>query len=221
MQELSKDDFTNENFKFGYAKYIKIDKTKIWAQRLSYVGELGYELFIKITDAQKIYELIIEKGKKFNLSNCGMHALDTMRMESGFLHWGHDISPEENQYQAGLTFTISHKKDHNFIGKETLQKIKSKKIDRKFKMFTLKDNKAGVPLLLHDEPIYIDDKIIGRTTSGNFSFNYKKNLSFGYISSDFSDEELTKKNLYIEVEKQKYPADLLLKPLKQTNFKKN
>ena len=67
---------------------------------------------------KKIYELIIEKGKNFNLCNCGMHALDTMRMESGFLHWGHDISPEENQYQAGLTFAISFKKDINFIGKE-------------------------------------------------------------------------------------------------------
>ena len=65
-----------------------------------------------------MYELIIDKGKKFNLSNCGMHALDTMRMESGFLHWGHDISPEENQYQSGLAFTISNKKEVNFIGKE-------------------------------------------------------------------------------------------------------
>ena len=114
MQEINKEDFTNENFKFGYAKHIKIDNTKIWAQRLSYVGELGYELYIRTTDAKKIYELIIEKGKKFNLSNCGMHALDTMRMESGFLHWGHDISPEENQFQSGLTFTISNKKEIDF-----------------------------------------------------------------------------------------------------------
>ena len=111
-----------------------------------------------------IQKLIVEKGKKFQLSLCGMHAMDIMRMESGFLHWGHDISPEENQYQSGLTFTISNKKDINFIGKEALQKIKSKKIDRKFIMLTLKDNKPGSPLLLHDEPIYFKDKIIGRTT---------------------------------------------------------
>ena len=111
LQELSKDDLSNENFKFAYSKYIAIDGVKIWVQRLSYVGELGYELYINITDTKKIYELIIEKGKRFNLSNCGMHSMDTMRMESGFLHWGHDISPEENQYQAGLSFTISYKKD--------------------------------------------------------------------------------------------------------------
>ena len=73
------------------------------------MGELGYELYVDIKYAKKIYELLIEKGKDFNLSNCGMHAMDIMRMESGFLHWGHDISPEENQYQAGLSFTISYK----------------------------------------------------------------------------------------------------------------
>jgi glycine cleavage system aminomethyltransferase T len=91
------------------------------------VGELGFELYVKTIDAKKIYELIVEKGKEFNLSNCGMHALDTMRMESGFLHWGHDISPEENQYQAGLNFTISYKKDIDFIGKDALLKIKGSK----------------------------------------------------------------------------------------------
>ena len=70
-----------------------IEGVKIWAQRLSYVGELGYELYVEFKDAKKIYEIIISKGKDFNLSNCGMHAMDIMRMESGFLHWGHDISP--------------------------------------------------------------------------------------------------------------------------------
>ncbi len=219
MQEVSKEDFTNENFKFSYAKYIQIDNTKIWAQRLSYVGELGYELYIRTTDAKKIYELIIEKGKKFNLSNCGMHALDTMRMESGFLHWGHDISPEENQFQSGLTFTISNKKEIDFTGKKALQVIKSKKIDRRFVMLTLKDNKPGSPLLLHDEPIYLKDQIIGRTTSGNYSFNFKKNLAFGYINNIYTADDLLGNDIFIEVEKKKYLAQIIQKPLKQSNFK--
>ena len=150
-----------------------------------------------------------------------MHALDTMRMESGFLHWGHDISPEENQYQAGLNFTISYKKDTDFIGKDALLKIKDQKVDRRFTMFTLKDNKPGEPLLLHDEPIYLDDKIIGRTTSGNYSFNFKKNLTFGYIKNNYTNEELKSKNLFVEVEKKKYPIELITKPLKQTDFKNN
>ena len=170
---------------------------------------------------KKIYELLIEKGKDFNLSHCGMHAMDIMRMESGFLHWGHDISPEENQYQAGLSFTISNKKGVDFIGKQALEKIKKEKIKSRFAMFTLKDSKPGEPLLLHDEPIYLDEKIIGRSTSGNYSFNFKKNLTFGYINNDFSNEKLQNKNLFIEVEKKKYPIEIINKPLKQTNFKNN
>ena len=219
MEELSKSDLSNENFKFGNSKFLNIDNTKIWTQRLSYVGELGYELYVKTSDSKNIYEEIIEKGKKFNLSNCGMHALDTMRMESGFLHWGHDISPEENQYQAGLAFTISYKKNINFIGKEALEIIKNKKIKKRFVMLTLKENKPGKPLILHDEPIYFEEKIIGRTTSGNYSFNYKKNLAFGYIENNYLENNLLKGNLYIEIEKIKYSAELILNPLKQTNFK--
>jgi 4-methylaminobutanoate oxidase (formaldehyde-forming) len=145
--------------------------------------------------------------------------MDIMRMESGFLHWGHDISPEENQYQAGLAFTISNKKDVDFIGKKALEKIKQDKVKTRFSMFTLKESEPGKPLLLHDEPIYIDDKIIGRSTSGNYSFNFKKNLVFGYINNDFSNEELQNKNLFIEVEKQKYPIIVQSGSLKRTDFK--
>tara|TARA_B100000795_G_C22424135_1_gene295611 strand:- start:129 stop:557 length:429 start_codon:yes stop_codon:yes gene_type:complete len=135
-------------------------------------------------------------------------------MESGFLHWGHDISPEENQYEAGLDFTISYKKETNFIGKESLLKIKDNKQNRRFIMLSLIDSKPGSPLLLHEEPIYLKEKIIGRTTSGNYSFNYKKNLSFGYVRSEHSNEELGKMNLYIEVEKKKYLLKVELTPLK-------
>jgi len=219
MQDLSKDDFSNENFKFATSKYISIDNTKIWIQRLSYVGELGYELYIEIKDAKKIYNSIIEKGTKYKISNCGMHAMDIMRMESGFLHWGHDISPEENQYQAGLNFAVSYKKNIDFIGKDSLLKIKDQKPSKQFVILSLKNSKPGKPLLLHDEPIYLEDKIIGQTTSGNYSFNYKKNISFGYINSENSIKDFENKKLFIEVEKQKYPVSLELKPLKDKNIK--
>ena len=86
-------------------------------------------------------------------------------------------------------------------------------------MLTLKDSRPGVPLLLHDEPIYLSDKIIGRTTSGNYSFNYKKNLSFGYISTNLSNEELQNKKMIIEVGKKKYEADILISPLNNSNYK--
>ncbi len=219
LNSLSNCNLDNDNFKFGTAKNILIEKINIWTQRLSYVGELGFELYVKFSDAKRIYNLLTKKGIKFNLSNCGMHSMDIMRMESGFLHWGHDISPEEDQYQAGLSFTISNKKNIDFIGKKALEKIKKNKMKTRFSMFTLKESKPGEPLLLHDEPIYMEDKIIGRTTSCNYSFNYKKNLAFGYINNDFTNEELLKKKLFIEVEKKKFEANLLQKPLKDDKFK--
>ena len=86
-------------------------------------------------------------------------------------------------------------------------------------MLSLKDSRPGYPLLLHEEPIYLNDIIIGRTTSGNYSFNYNKNLSFGYISTNLSNEALQNKKLYIEVEKKKHEANILLSPLKKNNFK--
>ena len=220
LSKITNENLSNENFKFGTSKNINLASTNVWVQRLSYVGELGYEIYIKNKDAKKVYNLIVETGKDFGLSHCGAHTMDTMRMESGFLHWGHDISPEENQYQAGLHFAISLEKDFNFIGKEKLLEIKNKKIERRFVMMVLKDRKPGNPLLLHEEPIYLEEDVVGKTTSGNFSFNYNKNLSFGYIKSELTNEEISKKKLYIEVEKKKYTAELQLKPLKKSNFKK-
>ena len=219
MQKISNDDFTDENFKFGTGKKIKINNKEIWAQRLSYVGELGFEIYIKMNEAKEIYNFIIDKGKEFKLSHCGMFAMDTMRMESGFLHWGHDISPEENQYEAGLEFAISYKKNVNFIGKDAILKIKDKKPIKKFVSLFLNNGKPGEPLLLHDEPIYYEDKIIGRTTSGNYSFNYKKSLAFGYINSSQNIEEIKNKKIFIEVEKKKSPATILDRPLKSSKIK--
>ena len=219
ISKISQDDFTNEKFKFGDGKFITIGSKKVWAQRLSYVGELGFEIYMDNKDAKEVYQLIIKEGKNHNLSHCGSHAMDTMRMESGFLHWGHDISPEENQYEAGLNFAISYKKETNFIGKESLLKIKNKAQNRRFIMLSLTDNTPGAPLLLHEEPIYLKEKIIGRTTSGNYSFNYKKNLSFGYVKSEHTNEELTKMDLYIEVAKKKYPVIVELTSLKDKQAK--
>jgi len=219
LSKITKEDLSNENFKFGTSKNIKLNSIDVWVQRLSYVGELGYEIYAQRENGKEIYDLIIRTGKDFELTHCGSHTMDIMRMESGFLHWGHDISPEENQYQAGLNFAISYKKPFKFIGREKLQKIRDQKLDKRFIMLVLKDNKPGKPLLLQEEPIYLNNKIIGKTTSGNYSFNYNKNLSFGYINSEFSNHQLKDKNLYIEIEKKKYLAELLTKPLKFHKFK--
>ncbi len=213
ISTISNSDFSKENFKFATAKEVEISDIEVWAQRISYVGELGYELYVKIENAKKLFEILVSEGKKFNLSLCGMHAMDIMRMESGYVHWGHDISPEENQFEAGLNFAISFKKNTNFIGREVLEKIKDKNTDKKLKMIILENSKPGEPLLLHDEPIFFKNKIVGRTTSGNFSFNFKKNLAFGYINSGMSHQEIENSEFEIEVEKKKFKASILKKPL--------
>ena len=169
-----------------------------------------------MNESKEIYNLIVSKGKEFNLSHCGMFAMDTMRMEKGYLHWGHDMSPEENQYEAGLSFAISYKKNVDFIGKSALLKIKSQKPKKKLVILSLKNSKPGFPLLLHDEPILKDGKIIGRTTSGNYSFNFKKNMAFGYV---VLDQKLDGVDLEIEVEKSRYKSIIETQPLHDANNK--
>ena len=174
MTELAGKKFETTEFPFASGKNISILNIDVWAQRLSYVGELGWEIYIPTKEAKKIYNAIINLAEKYQLCHAGVHAMDILRMEKGYLHWGHDISPEENQYEAGLNFAISYKKNINFNGKEALDKIKDKKLKKRFVILSLVVSKPGFPLLLHDEPISYEGKIIGRTTSGNYSFNYKK-----------------------------------------------
>jgi glycine cleavage system aminomethyltransferase T/glycine/D-amino acid oxidase-like deaminating enzyme len=215
MKEISGDYFKNDDFPFATAKNIKIKNIKIWAQRLSYVGELGWELYIPIHESKKIYSVIVEIGKKYNLCLAGVHAMDILRMEKGYLHWGHDISPEEDQYEAGLGFAISYKKNIDFIGKNALLKKKSSKPKKKLIFLSLKNSQPGFPLLLHDEPIYSDGKIIGRTTSGNYSFNYKKNIALGFVNAEIN---LSNK-IEVEVEKKKYEANIEGRPIHDPNNK--
>jgi 4-methylaminobutanoate oxidase (formaldehyde-forming) len=164
-------------------------------------------------NAGKIYDAIIEAGKNHRLIHAGAHAMDIMRMEKMYLHWGHDISPEENPYESGLGFVVQLNKERDFIGKTALKKIKQSQLTKRMFMLTLDNSDPGKPLLLHDEPIYCEGKIIGETTSGNYSFNYKKNMALGYLNLIDSKEELQKKQFQIEVAKTKYNSTLQLKAL--------
>ena len=139
-----------------------------------------------------------------------MHALDILRLEKKFLHWGHDITPANNPFESGLSFAVNFKKNENFIGREALEKIKDKPLKNKLELFSLKDNfKPGVPLLLHDEPIFRLDKIIGYTTSSNYSFCYKKNICLAYVEGEVAENE----NLFIEIEGKKYALKLEKQPI--------
>ena len=207
LTELFGDNFSNNNFKFGTGKKIIKNNIELWFQRISYVGELGWEIYIPIEKSKDIYELIINLEKKFGLVHAGAHAMDIMRMEKGYLHWGHDISPAENPYEAGLGFAVKLQKKEDFIGKKYLIKNKNVK-SKKLLMFTLNDSTPGNPLLLHDEPIYHNGKIIGETTSGTYSFIYNKSLAFGYINNNLGLDELNTV-FEIEVAKKRYKAKVL------------
>ena len=202
LSKLFGDFFSKETFPFARGKFIKVLNNKIWFQRLSFVGELGWEVYIPIKKTNIIFEKIKKLGKKYKLTYSGMHALDILRLEKKFLHWGHDITSENNPFESGLSFTVNFKKKENFIGREALEKLKEKPITKKLELFSLKNNlKPGAPLLLHDEPIFKDDKIVGYTTSSNFSFCYNKNICLAYVKTKYLDD---KKDFFVEVEGKKY-----------------
>ena len=194
--------FSKEDFPFSSGKYLNVERCDIWFQRLSFIGELGWEIYIPINKTKKIFKKIQSLGKSFNLTYAGMHTLDILRLEKKFLHWGHDITSETNPFEAGLSFAVNLKKDFDFIGRKALEKLKNYPPIKKLELFSLKnDHYPGKPLILHDEPIFFKDKIIGYTTSSNYSFCYKKNICLAYINGNFENND----NFLLEVEGKKYP----------------
>ena len=146
--------------------------------------------------------------------HAGTHTMDILRMEKGYLHWGHDISPEENPYEVGLNIFVSFKKSENFLGRKVMENVKNNGCNKRLIFLTL-DNEPGDPLLLHEEPIYMDWKIAGKTSSGQYSFNYKKHMSMGHIKLDevFTLNDIKNNKFEIEVAKKRYEAKLNLQPL--------
>ena len=215
LSELVGDYFSKDQFPFARGKYLKISKTKVWFQRLSFVGELGWEIYMPKKKAKEIFDKIYILGKKYKLGYSGMHTLDILRLEKKFLHWGHDITSETNPIEAGLSFAVNLKKKKNFIGRNAIENIINKKVfNRKLDLFSLKDNfKPGEPLLLHDEPIYLKNKVVGNTTSSNYSFCYKKNICLAYVRNDVAKEDL-----HIEVEGKKYRLMYEKEPLHDPNL---
>ena len=201
LTDLFGDHFSKEDFPFSRGKYLNFDRNKIWFQRLSFIGELGWEIYIPLKNTIKIFNRVKKFGKHYNLTYAGMHSLDILRLEKKFLHWGHDITSENNPFEAGLSFAVNFKKNHDFIGRKALEKLKNSPPNKKLELFSLKNNyQPGKPLILHDEPIFLKDKIIGYTTSSNYSFCYKKNICLAYINGNLNNFD----NFFIEIEGRKY-----------------
>ena len=205
LQKLSNADFSNAAFPFGTAQEIEIGYGKGYALRVTYVGELGWELYVPTEFAGPIFDLLIREGKAFELKLAGYHALDSLRSEKGYRHFGHDVTPADTPLEAGLSFAVSFKKNADFIGRQSLEKRKTEGLSRRLIFLRLEDSE---PTLLHDEPIWRNGDIIGRTSSGAFGYTVGSPVAMGYVKLPKEDwkQWLTNGTYEIEIAGTRFAA---------------
>lgn len=184
LQAVSSADFSNEAFPFGTAREIEIGHAKAHALRVTYVGELGWELYLPTEFAGPVFDLLLKEGEPLGLRLAGYHALDSLRSEKGYRHFGHDVTPGDTPLEAGLAFAVSLKKSENFIGRAALEKQKAEGLKRRVVFLRLE---SPEPILLHDEPILRNDKIVGRTTSAAYGYTVGSSVAQGYVEVPTSD----------------------------------
>jgi sarcosine dehydrogenase len=185
LSKICEGDLKNENHKFCQAKEYVVGAAKVLAIRIGFVGELGWELHVPSEYAEHVYNLLWEAGQEENIANVGYRAIDTLRMEKGYLYWSADITPDYNPYEAGLGFKVALKAKNSFIGREALAKVKAEGTKRKLCIFTLEK-----PAFVYGkEAILKDGKVVGVTTSGNFGHTVGKPIVYGYLSTDLADKQ--------------------------------
>ncbi len=211
MSTLTDTDMSNEAFPFGTSQEIYMGYAKIRASRITYVGELGWEIYIPTEFALSVYDLIIEKGKAFDLKHAGYHALNSLRIEKGYRHWGHDITIDDTPMEAGLGFAVSFKKEGGFIGKKALLKQKEEGVKKRMVQFILEDPE---PLMYHNEPIWRDSVIVGYITSGMFAHTIGRSVGMGYVNHEkgATPDFVKSGNYEIEIACKRYTAQASLQP---------
>jgi 4-methylaminobutanoate oxidase (formaldehyde-forming) len=205
-------DLSNEAFPFGTAQEIEIGYAPLRALRVTYVGELGWELYVPSEFACGVFDTIMAAGEDFGLKLAGMHVLDSCRMEKAFRHWGHDITDEDTPLEAGLSFACRFDKNLPFIGRDALLRQKERGLTKRLVQFALDDPE---PLLYHNEPVYRDGEVVGYLTSGNYGHHLGRAIGLGYVSHpDGVDADFVKSGSYeIEVACERVPAQASLRPL--------
>jgi 4-methylaminobutanoate oxidase (formaldehyde-forming) len=181
LQSISDADLSNEAFPFGTSREIEVGPAPARATRISFVGELGWELAVPAEFARAVHAALTEAGANFGLRPAGLFCLDACRLEKGYRHWGHDIGPDDTPLEAGLGFAVAWDKPGGFLGRDALLRQKEAGVERRLLLFQVED---GAPLLLHDEPIYRDGDLVGRTTSGGRGFRTGLDLAFGLIQCE-------------------------------------
>lgn len=202
LAALSADDW--QDFPFATARDVTVAGIGCRATRVSFVGELGWELSIPAAGGASVFDALYAKGAR----PLGHYALDGCRIEKGFRHWGHDLGPEITPLEAGLAFTIDWSKD--FLGKAALEWQKADGPSQRLCLFDV----AGAPLILHDEPIREGGRVVGLTTSGGRGARTRKTLALGLIGIAPGETlaATAARNFEIEIAGQRYPAKVLERP---------
>ncbi|MEF9601393.1 FAD-dependent oxidoreductase [Paracoccus sp. PXZ] len=208
---VSPDDLSNEAHPFGVARDIEIGMGLARAHRVTYVGELGWELYVPTDQAAHVFETLAEAGEQVGLKLCGLHAMDSCRIEKAYRHFGHDITDEDHVLEAGLGFAVKTGKG-DFIGREAVLRKREAGLTRRLVQFRLKDSE---PLLFHNEPVLRDGKIVGFLTSGNYGHALGGAIGLGYVPcrSDETPAELLASDYAIDVAGRIVAADASLAPL--------
>jgi glycine cleavage system T protein len=210
IQKVSPNDFSNEKNPFGTFQEIEIGMGLARAHRVTYVGELGWELYVSTDQAAHVFEAIDEAGADVGLKLCGLHTLDSCRIEKAFRHFGHDITDEDNVLEAGLGFAVKTAKA-DFIGRDAVLKKKEAGLSRRLVQFRLKDPQ---PLLFHNEAILRDGKIVGPITSGNYGHHLGGAIGLGYVPCQGESEaDVLASSYEIEIAGERFAAEASLKPM--------
>lgn len=183
LQKVTRDDVSNEAFPYLHARVIDINGAKVWAQRVSYVGELGWELYVPPGRAEQVWDLLTTAGKEFGMEVGGYKVLDALRLEKGYRYYTADVTPLENPYEGGLGFCVSLDKT-DFVGKAALVKAKQAGLNRK--LCTLVLDGDEFTQIYGGEAVYHDGKVITRIRSGGFGYTLQKNILYAYLPTELS-----------------------------------
>ncbi|MEO9895421.1 MAG: FAD-dependent oxidoreductase [Paracoccaceae bacterium] len=210
LQAVSPNDFSNDVNPFGTAQDIEIGLGLARVHRVTYVGELGWEIYVSSDMAGHVLETLHEAGQEFGMKLCGMHMMDTCRIEKGFRHFGHDITCEDHVLEAGLGFAVKTDKP-DFIGRDAVLKKKETGLSKRLVQFKLNDPE---PLLYHNEPILRDGEIVGYLSSGAYGHHLGGAIGLGYVPCEGeSASDVLASSYEIDVCGTRVKADVSLKPM--------
>jgi len=201
------DDLSNEGFPYMRAREITVGDVPCVALRVTYVGELGWELYPPMDFTARLWDTLIEAGEPHGVVPAGYRAIDSMRLEKGYRVWGADITPEENPYEAGLGFAVKLGKPIAFIGKEALERAKEAGLTRRLCCLVLGDERS---VALGNEPVRSGDRVVARVTSGGQGYSVGSSIAYAYMPIELSEPGTA---VTVEVFGRRVDAEVRAEPL--------